>query len=165
MQSPFAARMLPSVRRRQSRPAVPILGIGEKVWRAVGKDQPGADDELEGLGEGTEGGRVESVRRRRPGGNPGIFARPRALADLGGRDLAGLAQFLEGAVGAHHSRDRVAIGDADAGMTEQERRQHHLVGVGRAAQEREVGGGGKLGIAAHAKIPCRNQRGSPSSRP
>ncbi len=73
-------------------------------------------------------------------------------------------ELLRGAVRPHHARQRVAVGDGDGALTELHRAQHQLRRMRRAAQEREIAGDLQLGIAAHAKTPCRNQRGATFGR-
>ena len=58
----------------------------------------------------------------------------------------------------HHAGHRVAIGDADAGHAERQRRFDHLARVGGAAQEGEMRRRGEFG-EAHANRPWRYQPG------
>ena len=52
-------------------------------------------------------------------------------------------------VRAHDAGNAVAVGDPDAGQAKTVRLPDQFLGIGGAAQEREVGGDGKLGIRGH----------------
>ena len=80
-----------------------------------------------------------------------------------------VAQLAQPGQRAHHPRDAVAVGDADAGHAEGDRFRHHLMRMRCTAQEAVVGRGDQLGEArfgagfgriAHAKTPWIYQRGS-----
>jgi hypothetical protein len=66
----------------------------------------------------------------------------------------------------HEARDRMSVRDAERGNPEHRRGREQLFGRGRAAQEREVRGHLKLGIAHASPMPCSHQRPSfaPPSR-
>src|SRR3954468_4612391 len=68
------------------------------------------------------------------------------------------APFL---IGAHHASQAVAIGDADGGIAQIGRLDDEVAWMRSAAQEGIVGGDSQLRIA-HAKMPCRYQRGAPT---
>ena len=81
----------------------------------------------------------------------------------------GVIQFLPG---AHHTGQRVVIGNADRGNAELAGLMHIGARIGAAAQEGEIGGDADLGITGnvdrpvHANSPCTNHltgAGSPSS--
>ena len=65
----------------------------------------------------------------------------------------------------HHTRDAVAIGDADANVAERLRRDDHLRRRGRAAQKAEMRPRRQFGKAGHANSPCRYQPGTRRSAP
>jgi hypothetical protein len=52
-------------------------------------------------------------------------------------------------MGAHHAGHRVAVGNADAGKAEFLGAAYQFLRMGGAAQEREVGGDGELGVGGH----------------
>jgi hypothetical protein len=104
--------------------------------------------------------------------DPEIFAGAAAFAQSFGFGQAGFAQVFKRFPGADHAGDRIAVGDADAGMPKQQRREHQI-GTGRStAQKGEVRRGNGFGVSvrslihagAHANSPCRNQRGNSLSR-
>ena len=114
----------------QPAPAVPVLGIGDDVRRAVGRRRAvRRPTSLKSCAMRLQLLERRSGRSRRSSGmlDADIFAGPGALAHLLGRQLAVPAQILERAIGAHHAGHRVAVGDAEAGMAEQQRGQHHVL--------------------------------------
>ena len=146
----------------QPAPAGAVDGIRDDVRRAVGEDEARSDDELEIARHAPQlvarHGHLAGERML----HEDVFAGSGAVAQLLGRRHAVRAQILERAMGAHDPGDRVAVGDAEAGLAEEQRRQHHVLRMGGAAQEREIGGRDQLGIGirrAHANNPCRYQRG------
>ncbi|MCY1223277.1 hypothetical protein D9M72_353980 [compost metagenome] len=63
---------------------------------------------------------------------------------------------------AHHTGNRIAVGNAKAANVKTARRNHHLARMRRAFEEGEIRPGADLEIGdsvAHAKTPCMNQRG------
>ena len=62
-------------------------------------------------------------------------------------------------MGAHDAGKGVAVGDADGGKAEGSGFLGQLFGMRGTAQEREIGGDGKLGIRGHGKTPCTNHLG------
>ena len=67
--------------------------------------------------------------------------------------------FCPGFIGAHHTGQAVAVGDADGGIRQGIRLLDKFAGMRSAAQEGKIGGDGEFGIA-HANRPCRYQRGA-----
>ncbi len=86
-----------------------------------------------------------------------IFPRTRPLAQLFDR-FHPFTQILEGPKGAHHPGHRIAVGNPDSLVAEQQRGQHHVLSVRSAAQEGKIGGRGQFRIKAHGNTPCRYQR-------
>ena len=88
------------------------------------------------------------------------------LEAVGGNEAAAHQQadagFLGGGVRPHDACQRIAVRDADRGEPQLGRLLDHLMGVGGAAQEREIGRGDQLGELAHANTPCTNHRGTAS---
>ena len=66
-----------------------------------------------------------------------------AEAVLGGNAL------LDETIGPHDAGQRVAVGDADAGMADRMGLGHQFLGMRGAAQEREIGDDGEVGEAGH----------------
>ena len=77
--------------------------------------------------------------------------------------------FLGRHVGAHDARHTIAIGDPEAGQSQRLGLLDQFLRMRGAVQEGKIGGDGKFRIrnhdTAHAKSPCKNQRGSIVSRP
>jgi hypothetical protein len=158
---------LPRRLARAEKPAQPappgaVDGIDDDLRRAVGEDEARPDNELERARHLPQfvarHGHLAGERML----DEDVFAGARAVAQLLGRRHAFRAQILQRAMGAHGAGDRVAVGDTETGLAEQQRRQHHVLRMGGAAQEREIGGCDQLGIEvrrAHANNPCRYQRG------
>ncbi len=125
----------------QPPPAITRLGIGDDVGRAVGEDQAGA------------GHKFEVLRQIHPD-----------------HVAAALARILERLPHAHHARDRVAIGDAEAGMAELDRAGEQIGAVARPVQEGEIARRRQLDISeglfvdAHTNSPWIYQPASPSPR-
>ena len=148
----------------QPAPAVAVDGIGDDVRRAVGEDEARSDDELEIARHAPQlvarHGHLAGERML----HEDVFAGSGAVAQLLGRRHAVLAQILERAIGAHDAGDRVAVGDAEAGLAEEQRRQHHVLRMGGAAQEREIGGRDQLGVAIAALMRTTRADTSAGSR-
>jgi hypothetical protein len=70
------------------------------------------------------------------------------------------AGLLRRFVRMHEARDRMAVRNAERGNAEPRRLREQLFRRGRAAQEREVRGNLKLGIAHASPMPCSHQRPS-----
>src|SRR5262249_62051524 len=70
-----------------------------------------------------------------------------------GRDF--LVILLDLRIGAHHARERVAVGDADGAVAEVDRLQHQLARMRAAAQEAVVGRDLPLGIHDSTPRPAR----------
>ena len=68
------------------------------------------------------------------------------------------------AIGAHHTGQRVVIGDADGIEAVFAGTPHEFVRMRRPAQEREIAGDADFRIDDHANSPCRNQRKLTTSR-
>ena len=91
----------------------------------------------------------EQARELRPGG-----AVLRIGEYIGGRvgedepHAGGEAQpmFLRRLMRTHHARNRVAVGDAEAGQPQRFCLHHQLFRVGGPPQEREIGAGGEFSI-------------------
>ena len=116
----LAAALADGEQSREAAPGGAVLRIGQNVGRAVGEDEPRADDELQ----------------LRMIGLALIIQLPDLRIEL-----------LGGRIGAHHARDAVAVRDADAGKAECRGLPHQVFRMRRAAQEREIGGDGELGIS------------------
>ena len=108
-------------------PTAPRRGIGDDVRGAIGKDQPRADDEAQ---VGVAGSFLRLAEFERQARFLLCFEQRRA-----GVVRCPLARHMR----AHDSRHRVAIGNAKARQPQRHRLRHHVGGMGRAAQEGEIG--------------------------
>ena len=115
-----------------------VFGQGHPMQRAVAQHQPRAHDQL---GQGTRAGRSE------------LLPRPIGLARAGINGLAGADRnrllrlrlslplhLLERGIGAHHTGQRIAIGNRHRTQAQFRRLRDHLFGVGGPTQEGEIAG-------------------------
>ena len=117
-----------------------------------------------------------------PGDGQAEQGRPVLEVEAGAGNEAQL-RLAGGVVGAHDPRQGVAVGERQGAVAQRMRPLHKLLGLGGAAQEREVAGDLEFRVAArpgrrasvyaaagearrgvapgpvHAKNPCRNHRG------
>ena len=101
----------------------PVARQRDPVRRGLPQRQPGSDDQ-----PGQLPARCASLRRL-----------PRKLPQR--------------AVGAHHPRQRVAVGDGDRLEAQLGGPRRHLLGMRRPGEKGEVGGGAQFRVA-HANSPC-----------
>ncbi len=148
-------------------PAAAVGGIDDDVGRAVGEDEPAAEDEPEILRHRPQLRRSEGQIGEGGVFDPDVFAGAVALLQLLRRGQPVLAQLPQRAPGPHHARHRVAVGEAQTRMAEQQRREHQIGPRRGTAQEGKIRRGNQFGEGAedliHANSPCRNQRGGACS--
>ena len=162
----FVERLAPRAQRHQQRQHV-VEPRG--VHLEVGRAQPVAA--LGGLParERHQLAQVAVARARgRQQHQPGAGHRRAAGAfgqlDLGAvdqaeraREFVVFAQFPQLEVRAHRARERALVGDGEAAVFERERARDQLLGMRRAAQEREVAEAVQLGVRdlhGYGRMPC-----------
>lgn len=158
-QAAFALARASLAEREQAAEAPPAFAVhGQRrdIRRRLFEHEPRADDEPEG---GRAFHDLGDSHLQRLGGHMADRADAGGLPDRRAGRQAVLAQRLQGAMGAHHAGDGVAVANAEPGKARLQGRGDHLGGRGGSAQEGKVRCGDEIGEASHANTPCNRQRG------